>query len=112
MYQSDWVEFDAPRHFFLHTRRSLEYLAAICGLCVDRTWDDSDAFVYWGSELYLRGLSLCDPAKKCGRSPLDYFSVEEIARFQRQAEEDNQLEVGGRTAFVLRHDSPGTVAAG
>ncbi len=34
IYGSDWVEFDAPRHYFLHTRKSLEILAGAAGLQV------------------------------------------------------------------------------
>src|SRR5262249_3209329 len=88
VYQADWVEFDAPRHLFLHTRRSVALLAAACGLRVDRVWDDSDGFVYWGSELYRRGLSLYDTANRRGREPFDYFTADEMNRFHAQAEQD------------------------
>jgi SAM-dependent methyltransferase len=104
VYQEHWAEFDAPRHLFLHTRQSMTRLAAACGLRVDRCWDDSDAFGYWCSELYRRGLSLYDSATKRERRPHDYFSEGELEAFRLQAQDDNQQEAGGRTAFVLRRD--------
>ena len=104
VYQADWVELDAPRHLFLHTRRSLGLLAVSCGLRVDRLWDDSDGLAYWGSELYRRGLSLYDTANKRAREPSDHFTPHEMELFRTQSEKDNELGVGGRTAFVLRRD--------
>ena len=79
-------------------------LAAACGLWVDRLWDDSDGLAYWGSELYRRGLSLYDTANKRANEPSDHFTSDEMELFRAQAEKDNQLGEGGRTAFVLRRD--------
>jgi len=49
-YRADWVQLDAPRHLHLHTRRSLEILAARAGLEIERVHFDSTAFQFWGSE--------------------------------------------------------------
>jgi SAM-dependent methyltransferase len=104
VYEADWVELDAPRHLFLHSRRSVERLAGACGLRVDRCWDDGTEFAYWGSELYRRGLSLCDPVTKRERDPLDHFTRDELEGYCRQARQDNEFGVGGRVAFVLRRN--------
>jgi SAM-dependent methyltransferase len=33
-YGADWVQLDAPRHFFLHSLESIKMLAAMSGLCM------------------------------------------------------------------------------
>jgi SAM-dependent methyltransferase len=57
-YGRDWVQLDAPRHFFLHSTRSLEHLALAAGLTVEGRWYDSTAFQFWGSDQYVRGVAL------------------------------------------------------
>ncbi|MEE8164483.1 MAG: class I SAM-dependent methyltransferase [Myxococcota bacterium] len=57
-YGADWVQLDAPRHLHLHTRRSIDRLAADFGFRVAHVVDDSGPFQVWGSELYRRGVPL------------------------------------------------------
>ncbi len=63
-YGADWVQLDAPRHLHLHTRRSLEKLAAGSGFRITRVVDDSGPFQIWGSELYRRDISLADARQR------------------------------------------------
>jgi hypothetical protein len=79
-------------------------LAAAFGLRVDRVWDDSTEFGYWGSELYRRGVSLFGPADHRERSSNDYFTEDEMKKFRDLAREDNEQGMGGRSAFILRRD--------
>ncbi|MEX0713592.1 MAG: class I SAM-dependent methyltransferase [Pirellulales bacterium] len=104
-YGVDWVELDAPRHLFVHTRASLELLAASCGLEIYYTEYDSDGFAYWGSELYRRDLPLYEPEGRTVRDPASVFSPAELAAFDRQARQDNAAQRGGRGAFYLRRRS-------
>lgn len=60
-YGTDWVQLDAPRHLYLHSRSSLRQLAARSGLRVVAEDDDSSALQFWGSELYRRDIALTDP---------------------------------------------------
>ena len=57
-YGCDWVQLDAPRHLFVHTRRSIEILATKAHLRVIRVLYDSGAFQFWGSEQYRMGIPL------------------------------------------------------
>lgn len=54
-YGANWVQIDAPRHFFLHTEKSMEILAEKVGLEITRVEYDSTEFQFWGSELSKRG---------------------------------------------------------
>ena len=61
-YGVDWVQLDALRHLYLHTRRSLETVAAAAGLRLARVLHDSEPLQFWGSELYRRDIPLLEPA--------------------------------------------------
>ena len=58
---TDWVQWDAPRHFYLHSRRSLVLLAERHGFSLDRIIDEGHVFAYWGSWLYQHDIPLLDP---------------------------------------------------
>jgi hypothetical protein len=101
-YGTDWVEIDAPRHFFLHTRRSFEILAGKAGLNIYRTDDLGDPFEFWGSEMYRRDLPLTEEGTKRRRDPNVVFTDAEINEFKRRSAEANRNHEGGRIAFYLR----------
>ena len=102
IYGTDWVEIDAPRHYFLHTRKSFEMLAGAAGLEIYRADDVGDAFEYWGSEMYRRGLTLVEEHTKQGRDPRAVFTEAEMSEFERRSAEANRGNRGGRIAFYLR----------
>lgn len=99
-YGADWVQLDAPRHFYLHSRRSLALLAAATGFAVRSMADDSTSFQFWGSELYRRGISLNDarsPAVTRGAT----FTKAEMAAFTRRARAANAAGEGDQVAALL-----------
>ena len=104
-YGTRWVEWDAPRHLVLHSTDSFRRLAHRTGFRIHRIDWDSDRFGYWASELYMRGISLIDPATSEFRNPEDHFSPEELQQFDTRAQEDNQNSRACRAAFWLTHSS-------
>jgi len=101
-YGTHWVELDAPRHFHLHTERSLTHLANRCGLKIVRTEYEETPFPYAGSELYLRG----KPLFRDGANLIDQeFTAEEFNKFENLSHEDVESEQAGRAAFYLKRDS-------
>jgi SAM-dependent methyltransferase len=56
-----WVQWDAPRHFYLHTRRSLTMLAERHGFALTRVIEEGNPFGFWGSWLYEQDIALLDP---------------------------------------------------
>jgi SAM-dependent methyltransferase len=101
-YGVTWVQLDAPRHFFLHSRKSMWRLAEAAGLSVDRVVDDSTEFQFLGSELYVRDI----PLRSEGTLGLDakgsIFSLEEVQAFRRLAAELNVKGRGDQAAFYLK----------
>ncbi|HYW07211.1 MAG TPA: class I SAM-dependent methyltransferase, partial [Longimicrobium sp.] len=61
-YRENWVQLDPPRHFFMHTEKSIRLLAEQAGLRVASVEYDSTAFQFEASELYLRDVPLNDQA--------------------------------------------------
>lgn len=98
-----WVELDAPRHLSIHSVESVGRLAAQVGLKVASVKYEESAFGFWASELYVRGLTLVDPATGCFRNPEDHFDLAELQKFQSLADEANRRQRGGRAAIILRH---------
>lgn len=97
-----WMAWDAPRHLFLHTVRSIHLLARQTGFRVTETTYDSAAAQLTSSELYLRDIPFTDhPRFQPGRSA-DAYSREEWDRFARQAEALNALRDGDTACFYLQ----------
>jgi len=95
-YRENWVQLDAPRHLYLHSRRSVTLLAERCGLQIDKVIDDSSKFQFTGSELYKQGIAL-NTAKRDRK----IFSKAQLQQFSRQAEELNAQGRGDQAAFYL-----------
>lgn len=98
-YKTNWVQLDAPRHFFIHSIKSIQYLAEKSGFELKDIIYDSTSFQFIGSELYTKGISFIngDFSEKSNK----YFSDEEILNYQKKAIELNKSSLGDQAAFVL-----------
>lgn len=101
-YGINWVQLDAPRHFFLHSKKSLEILAEKSNLEIINIIYNSNEFQFWGSEQYLKGIPLksknsysVDPSKSI-------FSANQIKEFKSFAEQLNKECKGDSAAFYLQ----------
>ena len=59
-YRENWCSLDAPRHLFLHTKKSIEILAEEAGFEINQINYDSRSWQLWGSEQYAKDISLLD----------------------------------------------------
>lgn len=103
-YGADWVQLDAPRHFFLHTEASIRILAARTGFEVVRVEWDSDAFQFWGSEQYARDIPLDDPRSYARNPGASIFSKRAIREFEAEARKWNERGEGDAACFYLRRE--------
>lgn len=94
-YGVNWVQIDAPRHFFIHSVKSLELLAAQAGLELDKVIYDSSSFQFWGSELYLKDIPQCAGGR-------ENFTPEQHKLFAQKAQELNEQKKGDQAAFYLK----------
>lgn len=100
-YGVDWFQLDAPRHLYLHTRRSLGILAAAAGLRVSDVVHDSRENQFWVSELYRKNLSLVDPATGRPRRAAAHFGRAELRAFRARARRLNAAGEGDQACFYM-----------
>jgi len=100
-YGVHWVAWDAPRHLFLHTPKSLELIAGRAGLEIGEVVYDSGTQQFASSELYLRGIPYVEHGRyKPGNSP-GSFSFEQWRAWEREAAELNARRDGDTACFYL-----------
>ncbi|MGH7481154.1 MAG: class I SAM-dependent methyltransferase [Longimicrobiales bacterium] len=95
-YREHWVQLDAPRHLFIPSADGMKRLAERAELTVELTVQDSDAFQFWGSELYRRGIPLDGAELKA------FFTATELAGFEREATRLNAQGRGDQGIFYMR----------
>ena len=101
-YGEKWVQLDAPRHFFLHTRKSMEILARRVGFEIAKVQYDSEEFQFIGSELYSRtDMSLQEFYSNYESNYPQIFQPEEARFFRDQASQLNEIEQGDQAGFCL-----------
>ncbi len=101
-YGVDWVQLDAPRHFFLHSIRSMQVLADQMGLILDDVVYDSFAFQSWGSIQYQHDIALQDENSYAVNPDKSRFSAEDIREFEEHSKELNHSKSGDQAAFYLK----------
>jgi SAM-dependent methyltransferase len=101
-YGVDWVQLDAPRHLYLHTRRSLALLAGATGMRVAKVLHDSESMQFWGSELYRRDIPLLDPVTSRPPPLPAHFRPGELREFRSRAQALNAAGDGDQACFFLQ----------
>ena len=100
-YGINWVQIDAPRHFFIHTIKSFTYLAKKAGLVIKNITFDSTEFLFWGSEQYKRDTPLKTEDSYSVNPKKSIFTAKQIRKFRKMAKELNMNKQGDQAAFYL-----------
>lgn len=101
-YRQHWVQLDAPRHFFLHTLKSMDLLAKETGFEIRETIFDSTSFQFLGSELYEKDIPLFSAENNYRPFPVEHlFNKTEIQAFERKSDQLNRDGKGDSAAFFL-----------
>lgn len=93
-YGMDWFQVDAPRHFFLHTVKSLNYLAQKYEFSIEHVFYDSLAYQISISEKYIRDIPFFDKT--------ELFSPKETKLLKEIADRLNNALDGDRACFYLK----------
>lgn len=93
-YQTYWVQLDAPRHFYLHTVKSIHLLAKECDLTLRNVKYESTIFQFVESEKYLRGIAFNDKD--------NIFTKSQIRFFEKEAKRLNKLNDGDSACFYMQ----------
>ena len=103
-YGVKWAQFDAPRHFFLHSIESMQHLAEQAQLDLFDIVYDSTAIQFWGSEQYLQDIPMNDPRSYKMNPDKSIFTREEIAAFEEKTRELDRNRQGDQAVFYLRRN--------
>ncbi len=102
IYGENWVQLDTPRHFFLHTLKSMEILADHTSFNIKHTLFDSSSFQFWASELYKKSIPLFSSKHNYGPYPYyENFSEQEMEDYESKAQQLNELKRGDTAVFYL-----------
>lgn len=92
-YGMNWWQVDAPRHFFLHSVKSMAWLADHSGFKLDKVVFDALDNQFVNSEKYMRGMSLCET-----------LSLDEKTKrgIKRKTKELNRAQDGDQACFFFK----------
>jgi predicted SAM-dependent methyltransferase len=98
---TDWVALDAPRHFYLHTLKSMELLTQMSGFNIEKVVFDSFELQFWGSIQYQRDIPLMDPRSFQINKKNSIFSKNELNKFKENSVRLNNDKQGDAAGFYL-----------
>lgn len=101
-YRENWCSLDAPRHLFLHTKKSIELLAKQSGFVIKKINYDSRSWQLWGSEQYSKNISLMDERSYYINPKKSIFTQNQIDEFEKQVVELNKNGEGDQAEFYLQ----------
>ncbi len=103
-YGTNWVQLDAPRHFFLHTQDSIKILVGKAGLRIAKAIFDSTAFQFWGSEQYRQDIPLRAINSYNENKQNSLFKQDQIVQYEQMARKLNARCQGDQATFLLQKD--------
>ncbi|MCX6328272.1 MAG: class I SAM-dependent methyltransferase [Bacteroidia bacterium] len=101
-YKTNWVQIDAPRHFFLYSLKSFAMLVEKAGLIIEKIDYDSTDFQFWGSEQYKNNIPLNDEKSFSVNPGESIFNRGEIKEFIMKSKELNNKKLGDQVVIYLR----------
>lgn len=96
-YGPHWFQLDAPRHIFLHSKESLEYLAKKVGLSVTGWKYQSNMSQFIRSYFYQHGIPFYEQEKLVNQ----YFSAQELNVLALESDRANAKEYGDYAAVNM-----------
>ena len=94
------VSLDAPRHFYIHSFKSISLLLEKAGFVMENVIYDAHEFSFWGSEQYKNGISLHNhPGSYLVKKT---FSDEQMAKWHTRIEELNKRGESDNLAIYLK----------
>jgi hypothetical protein len=102
MFGIKWGSLDAPRHFYLHTQKSMEIIAARNKFSIEKVLFDSGSYQFYSSEQIIRDIPLRSANSYYMNKKSSLFSRSEIRGFVKKAEELNKNHQGDCACFYLK----------
>jgi SAM-dependent methyltransferase len=93
--KTDWFQLDAPRHFFIPSKKSMEILAEKCGFKLEEIIFDSNEFQFIITDMYKNGLTLT------GNNHEKWVDQKTRKSLQQKAKILNQSHKGDQACFYF-----------
>ncbi len=100
-YKTNWFQLDAPRHFFLHSTKSMQILANKSNFRITDIVYDSKSNQFWKSEQYAQRLKPIDSRYHKTNHNEMVFSNEEMRHFEEETKRLNKNNEGDQACFYL-----------
>ena len=100
-YRDYWVSLDPPRHFYIHSARSMGILSSRTGFVIKDLLHDAMAFQFWGSEQYLKGIALIAENSYSQNKSKSIFTKAQIEDYRKRIAVLNENLQGGDAVFFL-----------
>lgn len=101
-YKTYWCGLDAPRHIFIPSEKGMRMLASEAGFEIEKVKYDSNNYVIWCSEQYLKGIPLHAPESWSENRNKSLFTKEKIKEFQQKIMNENKNNNGDTAAYYLK----------
>lgn len=95
----NWYEWDAPRHLFLHSRKSMEYLCQKAGLKIEEVRCNARDLQFISSLLYQKGIPYIDHTDEVIQS---HFTSAQRQQFAEYTAALNEKGYGDHAVFVIK----------
>lgn len=99
-FKTDWYQLDPPRHFFLHSVKSMEIIASKAGLELYRVFYDANYRQFTDSEKYRKDIPLISPRPR-GFKQAVKWNIKKIG-YKIHTKKLNQQQQGDQAAFFFR----------
>lgn len=104
-YSTNWVALDAPRHFYLHTPKSMEILAQKTGFKITEVLFDSSEYQFVGSEQFKNNIFLRSENSYFNNPEKSIFTKKTIRKYKKMAAKLNKVKKGDAACFYLYKSS-------
>lgn len=105
LYGVNWVQLDAPRHFYSYTLEAFNILAKKAGFEIQETIYESNDFQFVASELYKQDIPLKPQNEYEREQSQKAFTKSQIKEFRKKANELNENKQGDSVILLLNKRS-------
>ena len=102
IYKENWAQIDAPRHFIIHSIKSMNILCEKNDSEVYHCFFDSSAFQFIESEQFKIGISSHAPNAYQTDLSKSIFTKSDIKKYEKKAKKYNKKGLGDSAAFFIR----------
>ena len=102
-YGVNWVNLDAPRHFYLHTQRGIEFMTSKAGLTIEQVVHESSDEQFWASEQFQKDIPSNDPRSISANIMRRLLAWRTIRTCRAHAQQINEKKEADLVCFHLRN---------